>query len=758
MKLRNSKATLSGLIVSLLVASLTAGCDSQMVGFSQDPNKDMIAKGEGADAERVLTSAGSDTSASNDSAVSDDPLVRYEKTFAAGRKESSEAKFQIGRSSVQTTVDMRSNFVDERKSENQVTRMPMDQSFRQGNPGMAMVQEFNQVQAKNGPIDILLVVDSSGSMSQEQTNLSTKLEPLLSAISTADWQIAVVSTDPRAGCRQALLKKSDPDVATRFGTAVQNVGIRGSGNERGFLMARVGLQGSFAGIVDLPAADMGPCANEPWLRANAPVAVIIVSDEDNCSRVNTTTGFNDCRVVENNVTRELAYGRADYLANYLASIRTIGATGNARAYGIIRHADDKCETAPFIGTRYTEGINLIHGVTNTGARTSGAFGNICATDYTSTLTAISQNIATILDDSFVLNNPPDANSVRVFVNGEPRLVGWSVTGTVLRFSQNPPAAGSRLRVEYIVGAREIRTSWNLAAVPARETLEVMLDGQLVPANRFSYRAPAAPTESAAISFAEPVPYDSEIRVRYRVATPPLKTRFDLGMEVDPASLVVQVGDQTLTSGFSYDAVTGELVFAQAPIDGAAIVADFKRRVSRVLSYPLSAIAGVAPRNLRAVVLEGMTPVPVTWENGMVTFPMANHQDGRRIGLSWLAHVTVADMLELPHEPIADSLSVMVGSTVCPSEMLTMSTNQLTLGCELGYGDDDIVVKYNYVADQALIFPMLEVLTPDRARWSVSVDGVALPTTGFTRKGNIVSLVEPASVDAKVTVVAETGGT
>src|SRR5690606_4392624 len=78
-------------------------------------------------------------------------------------------------------------------------------TYTQGHTGDAQDENFEQ--GEWGPLDLLVVVDNSGTMIEEQTNLSTKLAPLLSHIDKSDWQIAVTTTDPSDGCQDALIKK-----------------------------------------------------------------------------------------------------------------------------------------------------------------------------------------------------------------------------------------------------------------------------------------------------------------------------------------------------------------------------------------------------------------------------------------------------------------------------------------------------------------------------------------------------------------------
>src|SRR4051812_39224301 len=102
----------------------------------------------------------------------------------------------------------------------------------QGDPG---VQDFQQ--GTWGPLDVVVVIDNSGSMAEEQANLSTKLETLLSQVDKADWRISVVTTTPKDGCQWALINKTDANAKAHFQSAITLAGTGGDFLERPFLQA-----------------------------------------------------------------------------------------------------------------------------------------------------------------------------------------------------------------------------------------------------------------------------------------------------------------------------------------------------------------------------------------------------------------------------------------------------------------------------------------------------------------------------------------
>jgi hypothetical protein len=160
------------------------------------------------------------------------------------------------------------------------------------------------------PVDLLFVVDDSGSMAEEQANLARNFRALSDALlarlsGAADFRVAVTSTDV-SRLRGAFVRSDDPacadvplvlradpgadpaDLARQF-ACLTTLGTRGSNVERGLEAMRLALS------CDGPNADrFAPCcaggAYDPacagapeFLRPDALLVVVFVSDEDDCS-------------------------------------------------------------------------------------------------------------------------------------------------------------------------------------------------------------------------------------------------------------------------------------------------------------------------------------------------------------------------------------------------------------------------------------------------------------------------------------------
>ena len=261
-----------------LAAGLTSSCDSSQTHFSAS--------------QRGYKAAESANATSN--------LKPESEKFSFDTKAKASEAFVISLDDekLATSFMLKNIYSDKEDTSDQLTRTPMTKMATQGTPGEDKTEMFQQAD-KRGLLDLLIVMDNSGSMGQEQANISTKLSSLLSSISDTDWQIAVISTDPNDNCNISIVRSGDNDANNLFKNAV-TLGTNGSGNEQGIRRAVVGLK----------------CESTPWVRNNSSVAVLIVSDEDNCS-YNSTGCQNQpwaetsylTNYIENTMNREIGKSR-----------------------------------------------------------------------------------------------------------------------------------------------------------------------------------------------------------------------------------------------------------------------------------------------------------------------------------------------------------------------------------------------------------------------------------------------------------------
>lgn len=265
------------------------------------------------------------------------------------------------------------------------------------------------------PVDVLFVVDNSGSMEQEQAKLAANFETFIQYFLNLDldFQLAVVTTDvenPNESGRfqgtPAILKPSTSNLAGAF-AANANVGTAGSGEERGLEAARLALsEPNLSGF------------NAGFLREDALLAIIIVSDEED-------GGSEDDAPPQPSV--------AEYV-NHFLSLKN-GDPARVNFSAIAGDVPNGCssvdaEAAPAI--RYAEAVSAL----------SGYFGSICATDFGPILDQLGATISG-LATGFPTQYQPVVDSITVKVDGvtipNDPLTGWTWNSTIGGIVFAPPA-------------------------------------------------------------------------------------------------------------------------------------------------------------------------------------------------------------------------------------------------------------------------------------------------------------------------------
>ena len=270
--------------------------------------------------------------------------------------------------------------------------------------------KFNQNQ--RGVLDVLLVIDNTGSMQSVQEKLGSNLPDLLTHISNSDWQIAVTGTKI-SNCLSERITKKTPDFEKRYSEMV-NVGAVGNG-EYHFLKAIDGLKG------------LCGSSNVSWLRESSSIAVVIVTDQSNeCHGHQDGDDFGVPLLAT-------ALCKSSDLKALLAAMRP---KGNAQVYGLLppigeweRHIDQDPEVVDIFK----------------------AYGSVMNDSYDSTLQDISQHVFDTLEDVFTLAYIPAGNvSVKVNDNDvEGSLYTIEADSNLIRFDKGyVPTSGSDVEVSY----------------------------------------------------------------------------------------------------------------------------------------------------------------------------------------------------------------------------------------------------------------------------------------------------------------------
>ena len=494
----------------------SGGADATAASGIAAPGTDVAGAGEGQSGPKVIT-----------------------KKFSAAESENVTLNYPWGGDTASQPITMSYDTMST-TSDIKAPGVPMHTDlFTQAASDGKASETFTQAPS-SGVLDIVLVVDNSGSMAAHQQNLSTRLAPLLQYISDSQWRINVVTTDPRDGCMRALIQKDDPNVDEAFAQAV-SAGTAGSGSERGILQAVNALK----------------CNGGTWLRQDSSLAVLIVSDEDNCS------DGNDCKGEPQ--------ASASYLTDYLGSVRQLGV--DARVYGIFWRAADTAAQCP---TAYNQAVIYSAAVT----QTNGTAGSICDGDFTPALQAISKNIAVTLKKQFSLQHIPVADTLKIYINDQLLASGYNVSGTVINL-QNAPGAGAVIRVDYDYVSYASRKDFALSTAASPVGMQVFTDGTLVDPSGYTY------DQTGHIVTFNELPAAAQIKIVYfeNVVIP---QDFAIKDEFVASTLKVKVDGKLLdSSAYVVNQEPQSLHLNTPPAPGATVEMVYDKILKPRLSYPVA---------------------------------------------------------------------------------------------------------------------------------------------------------------------------
>lgn len=524
-------------------------------------------------------------------------------------------------------------------------------TFRQGSSSASATESFESLE--KSPVDILFVVDSSSSMRQEQQQLATKLSAVVGHISSADWRLAVVSTDDNDPCTdRRVITKDHRDPSAAFKAAIDAIGLDGAGTEKGIYKAVDGLEA---------------CRGEGWLRAHSAVATVIVSDEDNCS--------------DGTECRGEAYGKPAYLTDYLDSIRTLGTT--AKVYGIIKKSRRECSSAPHVGRQYLKAIK----------DSGGIAGSICADDYSDVLSALSKDLSqTLIHNLNLAHEPIGRDAVTVTVDGTVLSGGqYRLAGQTIVLSE-PLSAGQKATVAYTYRPEPLKLRFALSQKPKGRKVAVVVDD--VAHHDFKVVREGG---NSYLSFPAPPAANAKIVAKYHNGTQ-LKTTFTFAEPMGKATdLAVFIGGER-TDAYKVQTRSWQtrITFAEAPADAARIRVTFARELGRKLRYALPVTAGELQQ-----VTDASTGAEVEgWLEDDGRTLVINPDEfavGRRIALAFRLIEGVA--VELPEDIDAATLTISrAGQTVCADAIDIVGRTLDLMRCRAAIGDGPVQVSFVRVVD------------------------------------------------------------
>jgi hypothetical protein len=332
----------------------------------------------------------------------------------------------------------------------------------------SFVTEYLQGDENLPLLDILVVVDNSGSMSEEQAKLAEKVRPLLSQVRMTDWQINVISTDSPCSTRDYLPMTAElPDMEKQFENAIK-IGTSGSATEKPLQMAAMNLNLE------------GTCGPKKWLRDGAKLAIFFLTDEDE-RPVSTQTPVSFIQLLQE---KGFIVGRT------------------AKIYSIMTHPSKPCSTA----SDAPGGAPILAELMD---KAQGMWGDICAGDYSKILNDFSADIAKLFGMDIKLGGIPVKGTLEVSLNGKEGFEGYMIVGDafVLLEALDP---GSKLVIKYSSSAITMLKLRNDIR-PAH--IQVKIDGESMTSESFFYWP-----KDGAVHFFNPLPGGAKVEIEYADAS------------------------------------------------------------------------------------------------------------------------------------------------------------------------------------------------------------------------------------------------
>jgi len=255
-------------------------------------------------------------------------------------------------------------------SDYQVVKQTFSESFRQP--------------AREEGIDILWVVDDSATMYEEHELLTNSADAFIGFVSNTviDFNLGVVSTDIEKDGGALLGPVLTAESTEMVDTFVEQIDMEraGSRDERGF---------------DAAIRGADPSVNPDFARSKADLELVIFSDEDDHSSVDTRT--------------------------FLDTLQAQRPDANVKVHAVVGDPPAGCVSAlaaADVGARYLD----------VQATTEGRRESICTMDYGEMLARVALDVIG-LETSFVLEKVPEVPTIELLVDGveihQREKDGWS---------------------------------------------------------------------------------------------------------------------------------------------------------------------------------------------------------------------------------------------------------------------------------------------------------------------------------------------
>ena len=232
-------------------------------------------------------------------------------------------------------------------------------------------------------VDILFVIDNSGSMGSNQTNIKNNFDAFMNAFNAAgvSYQVALITTDS-SDFVGSIITNTTPDPVTEFNSQIDSIGTSGSAHEKGLWYA----------YESTTTGDASSGSTTGFFRSSARLVVVYVSDEPDWSH-QTTSGGGSTTMTPSDYSASLLSLKSSsdlVIAHAIAGDYPSGCTANG-------------------GAQFGDGYYDV--VTDLG----GTFMSICASDWSTTMDTLARESLARL--GFALSQKPIEDTIEVTVDG-----------------------------------------------------------------------------------------------------------------------------------------------------------------------------------------------------------------------------------------------------------------------------------------------------------------------------------------------------
>lgn len=316
--------------------------------------------------------------------------------------------------------------------------------------GTTVLKDYEKLITVNAPtnkVDVLVVIDNSGSMSLEQSNMASRFSTFINKLKGLDWQVGIVTTDLRtdtensdlkdgrllyfSGVKRNLIKSTDALATAQdaFAATIQRPAKEGSGNEQGVAATYRALERALS----------NQAPNVGLVRPGAALSVILVSDSDETVAGNDKTG---------DVSTFGPKNMPDLLLNFVKS----NYAGKTFKYNsiIVRDNDLACLNLKdsgneAYGKNYQKMTNL----------TSGVLGSVCENDYGNQLSVIGDSTAEQIKIVALDCSPADVNGdgsadLKVVDSAGAAVTNYVLNGRMVTFNANLPVGSYKFTYKCLV--------------------------------------------------------------------------------------------------------------------------------------------------------------------------------------------------------------------------------------------------------------------------------------------------------------------